>query len=213
MSDIPVNLIEQYADLGVGEVYLPGRVKVNSANAISEKRAGQATNIEAAKEYFDNPDRLRGDKIPDTTIEHERPIHRMMIYLHASGATADDIAKQTGYSRASVYTILKQPWARSRLVQILNETGRDRVKHFLTQEVSPSLEVLREIRDDPRVPANARISSANSILDRALGKATIHVESETKITNVPAEAARLDAELKSVRQQLEAKGFADVQPN
>ena len=64
-------------------------------------------------------------------------------------------------------------------------------------EAPDSLNTLRELRDNPRVPAQARISCARDILDRALGKPVQRIES----SNVPtsddpaAEIERLEAEV------------------
>jgi hypothetical protein len=207
-----VELMDQLAG-PVEKVYLPRSRNVGTQRQhdVTAKVVDPAVRA-MAEEYFESPDRLFGDSFAATTLLEEKPIHRMMIYLHASGATIQDIATQCGYKPNVVGQILRQPWARARLVQILNENGRDHVKHFLTHEVSPSLEVLREIRDNPKTKDSSRIAAANSILDRALGKATVHVESKTTVANVPAEAARLDAEIASVRKQLASKGVTDGQP-
>lgn len=206
MSDIPESLVRQLAASGQSVVYLPPTARTPTSSSGAEQTAARPDVAAAAQDYFDSPDRLHGDRVTETTIINEKPVHRMMIFASASGSSAEDIAAQTGYTSAAVRQVLRQPWARARLVQLLNESGRDRVVHFLKNEVSPSLETLQAIRDDRAVAASARITAANSILDRALGKATIHVESKSTISNVPVEAARIDAELASVRKQLEAKG-------
>jgi wyosine [tRNA(Phe)-imidazoG37] synthetase (radical SAM superfamily) len=130
----------------------------------------------------------------------------MMIYLHAQGASIRDIAKHTGYDYVYVSQVMRQPWARSRLLSILKDTCQDAVKHFLTHEVAPSLEVLREVRDSTTASAQAKIAASNSILDRALGKPTVTVESASTIRNVPADMQRIEADLAAVRSQLESKG-------
>jgi hypothetical protein len=210
MSDIPSSLVDQLAAAGTKVAYLPASPRPGVSNAVSERYATRPDVRAAAESYFDSPDRLHGDSMPETTLLTEKPVHRMMVYLSASGASADDIATQTGYTAASVRQVLKQPWARQRLVQILNETGRDRVAHFLKNQVAPSLETLQEIRDDTTKAAAARITAANSILDRALGKATIKIESDTTTRNVPGEVARIDSELAAVRKQLASKGVEVV---
>lgn len=207
MSDIPVSLVEKLAATYTGgPVYLPPRVREPKANATVENVAGRPEVRAAAEAYFEDPERLHGDRVAEQTILTEQPIHRMMVYLHSCGATAADIAQQTSYSKQYVTQVLRQPWARSRLVQLLNETGRDMVEHFKQHQVLPSLEVLQEIRDDAKVAASARINAANSILDRALGKPTVHVQSDNTNRSVPADVQRLDAELAAVRKQLEEKG-------
>lgn len=191
-------------------VYLPPIVRLGGPEK-SETVAARPDVAALAASYFGSTDRLHGDKVSDVTIQNEKPIHRMMIYLHAQGATAREIAERTGYTYQLVNTVLRQPWARQRLVQILNETSKDHVKHFLSTEISPSLEVLREVRDNPDAKEMARLTAANAILDRALGKPTVHVESNNRNSNtsIPAEVARLDADLATVRKLLSEKGQLD----
>lgn len=215
MSDIPTSLIDRLArQYTGGVVYLPKNADdLNGIADQAERRSTDPRVNAAQEEYFESPDRLHGDSISEHSIIAEKPIHRMMVYLSASGASVEDIAAQTGYSTPAIYQVLRQPWARQRLVQILNETGRDRVKHFLTNEVVPSLDVLREVRDNKQARESARIAAANSILDRALGKPTVHVESDNTNRTVPADVARLDAEIASVRKQLADKGIEQPAPS
>lgn len=209
MSEIlPNELIERLVNSDVQRVYLPKRILPSDGNPKAENNADRAIVAEAAREYFESPDRLYGDKVSDDTIQREKPIHRMMVYLHAAGATYAEIANQTGYTPTAVRMVLSQPWARQRLVQVLNETGRDQVKQFLTTQVAPSLQVLQEIRDNEKARETARIAAAKEILDRALGKATQHVTSENTNKNVPTEVSRLDAEIAAVREQLAKHGAA-----
>lgn len=214
MSDvIPSSLIDQLATQGGREVFLPAEGTTRTDPVSTAYHAAEPAVIEIAKSYFSDPEQLHNSSVGAATIVREKAIHRSMIYLHAAGASLRDIADQTGFSYAAVRTILSQPWARERLVQILKETGRDRVKHFLTHEVAPSLEILKEIRDDRNAKEAARIAAANSILDRALGKATVIIESTNTTRNVPVEAARIDAELASVRKQLADRGLEDATPH
>lgn len=195
-------IVQEIAEAtGSSTVILPSKSAFGTHAQSTSNRMSPAANA-AAIDYFDSPDRLHGDRMPSTNIVHEKAVHRMMVYLSASGALTADIAAQTGYTACYVSNVLRQPWARERLVQILNETGRDMVKHFLTNEVRPSLEVLREIRDDSSAAKNARIIAANSILDRALGKPIAKVETDNTNRSVPADTARLDAEIASIRKQL-----------
>lgn len=175
----------------------------------NDRLASQARIRAAAAEYYGLPEALHGDRPPSIEILSERPVHRMMIYMHAQGASIADIAQNTGYAKAVVGQILRQPWARQRLLQILNETGRDAVRHFLTNEIAPSLEVLREVRDDTEEKGATRIIAADKILDRALGKATVTVESNITSRSVPADLQRIEADLQSTREQLAARGVSD----
>lgn len=207
MSLSPSNsLINALESAQADVVYLPPRIGAKPAPMNSAEKLGDERNRLAAETYFGSADALHGDTVPAISISTEKPIHRMMIYLHAQGASLKDIAKHTGYDYAYVTQVMKQPWARSRLMTILKENGQDAVRHFLTNEVAPSLEVLRDVRDSSTASAQARIAASNSILDRALGKPTVTVEASNTNRNVPADMQRIEADLAAVRAQLESKG-------
>ena len=207
MSDVlPQSLVQQLAADGQAvRVYLPAKPVANSAAGKSESVASRPDVAAMAASYFESPDRLHGDEVGETTILKEKPIHRAMIYLHASGCTYKEIAEQCDVAYATVVNLFKQPWAKDRLTSILRELGTDQVRHFLTCEVSPSLEVLREIRDDRSKLASSRIAAANSILDRALGKPTVHVETDNTNRSIPTDMSKIDAELSALRKQVESK--------
>lgn len=205
MSDIPINLVQQLADSGATVGYLPAEPRQGgrgSQDAKAEKNGLRPEVQAVVDEYMNDEDRLHGDTIPETVILHERPIHRAMIYAHALGKTINEIAEQLGVTRTTVSNTLRQPWARLRLTAILKDLHKDEVEHFYKTEVGPSLEVLREIRDNKVASATARIQASNAILDRALGKPTVHVESDNRNTAVPADMARLDSELAALRKQV-----------
>lgn len=211
MIDDPAHpLVQALEGTTASRVYLPPRpMAPGGSNMQSEKLAGRMDVQAIAADYFGSSEALYGDKVPSITIMSEKPIHRMMVYLHGQGASIADIAQHTGFTKSFVGQVLKQPWARQRLVQILNETGRDAVKHFLTHEIAPSLEVLREIRDDGSQKGATRAMAADKILDRALGKPTVSIESNNTNKQVPADIQRIEADLKSVREQLASRGVPD----
>jgi hypothetical protein len=183
--------------------------KVFTARSVSQLGSIAAVkNSDAATAYAADPARLHGDKPPGIQIATEKPHHRLMIYCHAKGMTAREIGEQMGFDPLYVNTVLRQPWARQQIVALLNEVGESVVSHFLKQEVSPSLEVLREIRDKREAKDAARIAAANSILDRCLGKPTVHLESDNTNRQVPSDIVRLDAEIESVRKQLTDSGHS-----
>jgi hypothetical protein len=212
MSDeaqLPGELIDRLVASGAQEVYLPPTNNLLQASHVTTAQASREHVRAVAEDYYDDPDRLHGDRLSSTAVTTEKPIHRAWIYMHAQGATPREIASKTNYSYAAVASVLRQPWARQRLVQILKETGQDQVKHFLKAEVGPSLEVLREVRDSEKSKQSEKISAASAILDRALGKPTVHIEADNTNRNVPADLQRLDAEIAGVRKQLEGRGVLD----
>lgn len=194
---------------GAEEVFLPPNAVASGGNRTTILHAARPEVAAAAREYFEDPDRLHGDRVPSVTVLTEKPVHRMMIMLHAMGKTQKEIAEATGYSAAGVGQILRQPWARQRLLAYLKEAGQDAIQHFLKNETSNSLEVLREIRDDAKERGATRVAAANAILDRALGKPIAKVETDNTNRTVPADISSIEAEISRIREQLKAKGVPD----
>jgi len=189
-------------------IYLPAKFKPGQTNDEKSEQCAHRPEVAAlADMYFNDSDRLAGDRLSAVTLQQERPIHRIMIYLHAQGSSVKDIATHTGFTSQAVSNILRQPWARLRLVQILKESGGDEVKHFLTHEVAPSLTILREIRDGD-IPGRTsdRLTAASAILDRALGKPTVNVKTDNTNRAVPADIQRLETEIAETRRQIEQRG-------
>ena len=203
MADLDVNhpLVRALAN---SDLYDGAKVFVG--RNIGAQSAGAVANADVAAEYAKNPNALHGDVPHCLQIEHEKPHHRLMIYCNAKGMTAREIGEQMGYDPLYVAAVLRQPWARQKIVELLHEVGQSMVDHFLKNEISPSLEVLREVRDNKVAKDAARIAAANSILDRALGKPTVRVETDNTNRQVPADVVRLDAEIASVRKQLADMG-------
>jgi hypothetical protein len=161
----------------------------------------------SAVEYALGGDMLANDKAPGVTIQKESPLHVLMIYMQASGKSNKEIAESTGYTAVAVGNILRQPWARARFMKIAQQAGSNAVQAFLDTQVLPSIERLVEIRDEGKGAVS--VAAANSILDRALGKAVQHVKAEHLNTtdDVLKERAELERELLAVRSELGARGL------
>lgn len=146
--------------------------------------------------------------VPSVIIMEEKPHHITMAYLLAAGRTRKEIAKVLGMPESGISQIVRQPWFQKRLKEITEAEGKDMVKQFLEGEVLPSLEVLRDIRDDDKQKGSTRIGAANSILDRFLGKPMVHVESKTNLNiHTAAESVeQVERELQSVNEELLTRG-------
>lgn len=203
MNEARESIVRQLAETYSGDtVYLPPRRQDgHTCNTAAEHHAANPAVVAANEQYFESPDRLHGAGVPSQTIVREKPIHRMMVLLSAKGLSNKEIAEHVDMTPTQVSLVLRQPWAQARLVQILKETSMDEIRHFHKTEVVPSLHVLREIRDSAPKHSD-RLAASKEILDRALGKATIHVEAKNTNTNLPADMARLDAEIASLRKQV-----------
>ena len=103
----------------------------------------------------------------------------MFIILKSQGFSDVEIAKFTGYTREHVGMVLRQPWARARLLDFLKEKQVDPAETLLRASVIDNISTLIEVRDDQASGGPARIAAANALLDRYLGKPLQRVESKT----------------------------------
>lgn len=147
-----------------------------------------------------------GYRTPNLNIQTEKPEHRVIIYLKAQGKSNKEIAELTGYTQSWVSQILRQPWARLRVLQIINEQGGDAVQQLLQSSTLDSVQTLIDLRDDAKAPASVRATAASQLLDRVLGKPVQHIESVNRNVPVSSEYAMLEQQLKGVEDQLKRFG-------
>jgi CRP-like cAMP-binding protein len=162
-------------------------------------------------EYALNPDRLWNDNVitgeATTPLrDHEQPHHRVAVLLKAQGLSTNEIAETLGYTASTISVILRQPWARKLLTELIMRHGRAGIERLLEAELIPSILTLVEVRDSPTAPPSTRVAAADKLLDRFLGKPTAFVETTThqapasdvetlqrQLDNLRAEEARLKA--------------------
>lgn len=144
---------------------------------------------------------------PPFAVIDEKPVHRLYCYAAMAGHTNKEIAEQYGVGPLVISTVLHQPWARVFMAEEARRLGGAGIADFLKAEQAQSARVLIELRDSPATPASVRRDICESILDRTLGKAVQRVVSESTITSVDAsvEAAKIDAELASLREQVHGR--------
>lgn len=140
------------------------------------------------------------------------PKYRLMEHMAACGKTRRDIADTLGMSYSWVCQVFKQRWFKDNVIAVLKDNGRDHVQAFLKAECMPSLEVVRDIRDNESEKGATRLAAANTILDRLLGKPTnkIEVDGSLNINTVDKEAEQLLAEAKSLDEKLKARGMTVI---
>jgi transcriptional regulator with XRE-family HTH domain len=149
---------------------------------------------------------------PNFAIIHEKPEHRLIVYLKARGMSNREVAERVGYSEAWISQICRQPWFRIRIVQELREAGMDKVAKLLEGAAVDSIYTLLEIRDDGAAPKAVRRACADSLLDRWLGKPTVHVAHDNDRIPSSPEIAAVDTELQQIEQQLkETPNGSEVQ--
>jgi hypothetical protein len=141
---------------------------------------------------------------PNLAILHEKPEHRLLLWMKAQGASNREIAQQSGYTEPWLSQLFRQPWAQVRLVEMLTEAGVDVVHGLLKAAAPDSVLKLIEIRDNPKInqthPGVVR-SCCVDLLEHYLGKPKqqVEVRSENKtsldITELDAEIAKHDKEI------------------
>jgi hypothetical protein len=147
---------------------------------------------------------LHGSKPPRWELEREFPWHRAAAFCFSLGATSREVARRLGKSEPAVQNLIHQPWFQKEVTTIMAEYGHRDVATLFQAEQFNSLATLTELRDNPKVPASARIACARDILDRALGKPTQRIETiGMPVSSDPvAEVAQLSEEINRLRKEL-----------
>lgn len=140
---------------------------------------------------------LFNEKTPNLAILHEKPEHRLLLWMKAQGSSNKEIAENSGYTMSWLSQLFRQPWAQTRLLEMMNAAGADRVTTLIKSAAEDSVMTLIELRDDPKVSDATRRSAADSLLDRYLGKPAQSV-TVTQTTNPATESldelnSRIDA--------------------
>lgn len=139
---------------------------------------------------------------PNFAIIHEKPWHRMVIYLKAQGLSDKELAVRTGKSAPWISQLCRQPWFRLRLVQEMKDAGVNGIQKVLQASALDSVFTLIDIRDDANSPKAVRRACADSLLDRYLGRAVQRTETtESKLPTTP-EIQAIDTELGNIEEQL-----------
>lgn len=117
----------------------------------------------------EEPD-LHNGRDPHYNIKHERLEHRVIIYLKAEGLSNKEVAEVSGFTPVAVSNILRQPWAKRRVLEIIQSKGSDAVETVLKSSALDSIYKLIELRDSPLTQPETQRKSANDLLDRLFGK-------------------------------------------
>jgi len=173
----------------------------------SPDRKGAEAN---ARYTFGNDRGFGDDGVPFTHIK-EKPWHRALAYLAAQGLNAREQCEKFGgqfddhtnqyiagsgqYAYSTILQINRQPWFKQRVIDSLREAGADMLGAWLESEVMPSLETLKNLRDNASTPATVRLASSRELLDRFLGKPTQPYTRETDAKDPEKEAAELEQEI------------------
>lgn len=125
---------------------------------------------EIEQDAAQDPRALFNDRQPHYALKREKPEHRNIIFLKAEGLSNIRIARALGITPVTVSNVLRQPWARKRLLEVIHSHGEDAVQTLLQGEAYDSVQRLVTERDNELARPSERISAANALLDRLLGK-------------------------------------------
>lgn len=180
----PLNVLDEYVlspeDLSAKKVLDSSNLKSNGVpkpfcgenpspyQKNTEYRSAIEQDFPREKSGFYNP------RDPFIVIQREKAVHLNMCYLSAAGNSLVEIAEVTGYSTITISNVLRQPWARERVAEIIKKSGRSEVELLLKGAAAKAVNRLITELDSTIEGANAqsRISSAKELLDRVFGKST-----------------------------------------
>lgn len=145
--------------------------------------------------HDENPNRLFNERRPNLVILHEKPEHRIIIYLKCQGLSNREIAQRLDKTDAWISQVLRQPWARERIVEELAGQGKDAIGEIIKAASVDSVYTLIEMRDNEFAKPSERISAANILLDRYLGKPLQKVETDNTNRTLPSSSVALEKEL------------------
>lgn len=146
-----------------------------------------------------NLNRFYGTRPPNRELLREEAWHRTAAYLFATGdKTTKQIAGILDKNPATINNLFRQTWFQERVTQIMATEGTADVMALFKAEAMNCLQVVVEIRDNPKVSAASRLTALKEILDRGYGKSLAKVEHSEKPENEDPvqECARLEAEIK-----------------
>jgi predicted transcriptional regulator len=148
----------------------------------------------------EDSDALYNDKLSTLRLKREKPEHRIIVLLKAQGYSNKEIAERLEVTPVMVGYVLRQPWARERLVAEISASGRDAVNELLRGAVSDAVMTLIDVNQNGK--PGERVSAANSLLDRYYGKPTQRVETDN--THHFETVDELDRQIKSLEEQEQA---------
>lgn len=160
---------------------------------------------------------------PSVPIIREKFEHRALAYMRAQGMSRKDIFERLGgqfnekrqpisgtgkYSYVHLGNIFNQPWFRKTVLELMHEAGFDQVESAIQVELPTAVETIVEVMNNKKASPSSRLSAANSLLDRGLGKPVQRVEQNNtnSHTHVIEDARELDREIEKVEQELKQLG-------
>lgn len=143
------------------------------------------------------PPDFHGASKPPVEIQKEKPIHRIMAYMYASGMPLKEIAERTNYSYQGVLLIARQPWFRRFVSKEIQRQGEDVYGEVLRAAATDSLMTVIELSTSAK-SETVKLNAAKDILDRAFGKAPQQVK---VVKDEQEELEEIERELEALEAQ------------
>lgn len=134
------------------------------------------------------------------TVQKEKPAHRIIAYMAASGATPQRIADETGYGVQMVRILLNNDWMKAHIALLIHENFNDDISGLLKAGAVDALMTIRNLSTES-LNEKVRLSAAQDLLDRYRGKPTqfVHTSSSEVPQDPSDEIARLENDLKEIQ--------------
>lgn len=193
---------ELYRDLGLAAS--PPRAVLRADNT-----AGTNPQARTEDEFAADVDHLFGNRPAYLVIKHERPVHRMILWMTVQGQKPSEIATALRVTTETVRRTQKQPWFQESFIKLSSEMGKDAVQSFLKGEVMEAL--VRTVALAKAADSDAvKLAANKDILDRFLGKAVVkaEVKSTGQVDHVVYDANALLEEQRRNAETLRARGIS-----
>jgi hypothetical protein len=155
-------------------------------------------------------DPLYGDTDTWEVLCKEKPVHRRMVEMSIQGYTPQEIADTVHYNVHYVRKVLRQPWARERIIKRVQKTVSEEIKDFLEAEVLPALKRVAATgknnfdTEHQQYRTELGLKCDTNVIERFLGKPVQPISGNSK---TPSELS--DEELKTEVERELAKSQAN----
>jgi hypothetical protein len=120
-------------------------------------------------------DGFHNDTDPTFHRKRELPVHRLMIFMSANGWTNREIAEKVGQTEHNVSQVLRQPWARQRIVAIQREAGEGESAQLFRNGATAAYERIMKIAEHA-VLESERLKANMYLVNRFYGQPTQPIE-------------------------------------
>lgn len=133
-----------------------------------------ALDLSDIEEYVnESPDALFNSAAychPGYEVKREQGHHRLWIMLKVQGWSNKEIAAKYGYDHIHIGTVLRQPWARARMMEEIKKLGGDEVRSIFQSKAADLAWDLIEIAENTSEKGSTRVAAINTVHDRLMGK-------------------------------------------